>query len=256
MSALSGAHKVRKAMPQCFAYGREALDFIHTLNHLASSDAVLTTLHHATARHGFETVLFLGLPARNQRFDDVVLGKHWPEEWTRIYSDGHYIHDDPIIRHLRRAVMPFEWREVTFDAERYPRAAELMQLRKDFGFGNAFVVPVPGAGGIRGGVSMGGARPELADWSKPAIHMMALYAFMTLSDMHTSRARAAPPLTEREREVLTWAAAGKSGWDISELLSIGRRTVYEHAQTATRKLGALNQTHAVALALQDGLISV
>jgi DNA-binding CsgD family transcriptional regulator len=37
---------------------------------------------------------------------------------------------------------------------------------------------------------------------------------------------------------------------------MGRRTVYEHGQTATRKLGALNQTHAVALALQDGMISI
>jgi LuxR family transcriptional regulator, quorum-sensing system regulator BjaR1 len=243
-------------MPQSFAYGREALDCIHTLNHLESSDVVLTTLHQATARHGFETSLFFGLPARDQRFNDVVLGKHWPEEWTRIYSDGHYIQDDPIIRHLRRTVMPFEWREVTFDAERYPRAAELMRLRADFGFANAFVVPVPGVTGTRGGVSMGGARPDLAEWNKPAIHMMALYAFVTVSDMREPHHRASAPLTEREREVLTWAAAGKSGWDISELLSIARRTVYEHTQTATRKLGALNQTHAVALALKDGLISI
>jgi LuxR family quorum sensing-dependent transcriptional regulator len=243
-------------MPQSFAFGREALDYIDTLNHLDSPDEVLGSMRQSIARHGFDTLLFFGLPARNQHFDDVVLGKHWPEEWTRIYGDGHYIHDDPIIRHLRRTTRPFEWREVTFDAERYPRSLELMRLRADFGFANAFVVPIPGISGTLAGVSMGGARPELEAWNKPAMHMMAIYAFETASRMREPRTRPRNPLTEREREVLTWAAAGKSGWDISELLSIGRRTVYEHGQTATRKLGALNQTHAVALALQDGMISI
>jgi LuxR family quorum sensing-dependent transcriptional regulator len=63
-------------------------------------------------------------------------------------------------------------------------------------------------------------------------------------------------LTRREREVLSWAAAGKSAWDIGEILSISTRTVNEYTQRAIRKLGATNRTHAVALALRDGLISI
>lgn len=244
-------------MPQAFAYGSEALDFIHALNHLDSPEAVSTSMRKATARHGFDTLLMFGLPTRNQRFEDVVIGKHWPEEWTRIYGEGHYIHDDPIIRHLRRTTKPFEWREVTFDAERHPRAAELMHLREELGFKNAFVVPVPGAAGTLAGVSMGGTQPDLTSRTKPAIHMMAVYAFQTVFDIRVPRGRASYGiLTEREREVLTWAAAGKSAWDIGELLSIAKRTVHAHTQTASRKLGATNQTQAVAMALRDGLISI
>ncbi|MFN3658991.1 MAG: response regulator transcription factor [Pseudolabrys sp.] len=63
-------------------------------------------------------------------------------------------------------------------------------------------------------------------------------------------------LTIREIEVLTWAALGKSAWEIGEILSIAKRTVDEHAQTATRKLGAVNRTHAVALAVRDRIISI
>ena len=63
-------------------------------------------------------------------------------------------------------------------------------------------------------------------------------------------------LTIREVEVLTWAALGKSAWEIGEILSIAKRTVDEHAQTATRKLGAVNRTHAVALAIRDRIISI
>jgi LuxR family quorum sensing-dependent transcriptional regulator len=229
---------------------------IQGLKHLDSIDSVLASMRQATAKHGFETLLFFGLPTRSQGFDDVVLGKHWPDEWTRIYAEGHYMHDDPVIKHLRRATKPFEWREVTFDAERDPRSAELMRLRSEFGFKNAFVVPVPGMTGTLAGVSMSGARPELTAWNKPAINMMALYAFETMAAMRNGGPAPYAGLTECEQEVLTWVAAGRTAWDISEMLSIAQRTTYEHIQNATRKLGALNRTHAVALAMRDGLIAI
>jgi LuxR family quorum sensing-dependent transcriptional regulator len=61
-------------------------------------------------------------------------------------------------------------------------------------------------------------------------------------------------LTSREAEVLTWVARGKSAWEIGEILHIAKRTVDEHVQTAVRKLGAANRTHAVAIAVRELLI--
>jgi DNA-binding CsgD family transcriptional regulator len=63
-------------------------------------------------------------------------------------------------------------------------------------------------------------------------------------------------LTPREREVLTWVARGKSAWEIGEILHIVKRTVDEHVQTATRKLGAANRAQAVAIALRRRIIEV
>jgi DNA-binding CsgD family transcriptional regulator len=61
-------------------------------------------------------------------------------------------------------------------------------------------------------------------------------------------------LTPREREVLWWAAQGKSAKEIAEILNISERTVNEHSQKAIRKLGAANRTQAVATALRERLI--
>jgi DNA-binding CsgD family transcriptional regulator len=61
-------------------------------------------------------------------------------------------------------------------------------------------------------------------------------------------------LTPREREVLWWAAQGKPAREIGEILHIAKRTVDEHTQKAIRKLGAVNKTQAVALALRERLI--
>jgi DNA-binding CsgD family transcriptional regulator len=65
---------------------------------------------------------------------------------------------------------------------------------------------------------------------------------------------AAHSLTLREREVLWWAAQGKSAWEIGEILHIAKRTVDQHTQNAVRKLGAVNRTQAVAMALRERLI--
>jgi len=63
-------------------------------------------------------------------------------------------------------------------------------------------------------------------------------------------------LTPREREVLAWVAPGKSAWEIGKILDIAKRTVDEHVQSAVRKLGAVNRTHAVALAIRDHLVEL
>jgi LuxR family quorum sensing-dependent transcriptional regulator len=63
-------------------------------------------------------------------------------------------------------------------------------------------------------------------------------------------------LTARESEVLRWVANGKSAWEIGEILNITKRTVDEHVQGGVRKLGAANRTHAVAIALRDGIIKL
>ena len=56
--------------------------------------------------------------------------------------------------------------------------------------------------------------------------------------------------------MLAWVAQGKSASEIAEILRIAKRTVDEHVQTAVRKLGAQNRTHAVAIALRDAIINV
>jgi DNA-binding CsgD family transcriptional regulator len=65
-----------------------------------------------------------------------------------------------------------------------------------------------------------------------------------------------PALTPRETEVLTWVAKGKTAREIAQILHIAKRTVDEHVQMATRKLGAANRTQAVAFALQNRLVKV
>jgi DNA-binding response OmpR family regulator len=61
-------------------------------------------------------------------------------------------------------------------------------------------------------------------------------------------------LGKREREALTWAARGKTFNEIGEILSLSRRTVEFHLDSARRKLGVPTRTQALIKAAIGQLI--
>ena len=63
-------------------------------------------------------------------------------------------------------------------------------------------------------------------------------------------------LTPREREVLEHAALGLSNREIGAALSIAEQTVKNHLGSAMRKLRINDRTHAVVIAIGEGLIAL
>lgn len=237
-------------------YGREAIDWIVSLERQTSVDAALDSMEHAFHRFGFETLIVTGLPNPDQRFEQVVLAKRWPPEWFKIYNKNEYIRVDPVARLCRQSINPFEWSQAPYDAATEPRAAEVMRRATDFRMSRGFIIPIHGQTDFDSCVSLGGQDLDLNPHSKPAIHLMALYAFDRIRRLIKPKEKAIPALTEREVEVLTWSAHGKSAWEIGEILNISQRTVEEHASNARRKLGAMNRVHAIALAMSRRLIQI
>lgn len=62
-------------------------------------------------------------------------------------------------------------------------------------------------------------------------------------------------LTEKELEVLRWARAGKTVWEISKIREISQATVKFHLRNIYIKLGVANRAHAVGEAVNRGLLS-
>jgi len=67
---------------------------------------------------------------------------------------------------------------------------------------------------------------------------------------------AAPRLTPREREILSWCAQGKSAWVVGEILHIAEHSVEWHLRNIFRKLNVDSRITAVVKALHLGLISL
>ncbi|MGD0024207.1 MAG: LuxR family transcriptional regulator [Xanthobacteraceae bacterium] len=234
---------------------REAYEAIENLNRASTTDEVVDVTQRALARFGIEFFCFNTFPNPSQRFEDVMLAIRVPEEWRRLYLEKRYVHVDPTIRYCKRTDAPFVWKDAPYDSEREPLVTEFIERVADFGLSNGFWFPIPGPRGSIGGVWMGGRAADLTGCNLSILHLIALYAFDRLRRLRAPASPGCMRLTIREREVLTWAAQGKSAWEIGEILGIAKRTVDEHAQTACRKLNAVNRTQAVVAALRERLIA-
>lgn len=247
---LPQVHDVQSDYAECVDLAREAVSFVETIERLPTADDVIDELERTLGGFGFTAFFFIGLDT-DQRFDIQVLAHRAPPEFVALYSRRNYIRFDPIVRLSRRSQLPFSWDERSYADETDPRALEVMHDKASFGMREGFVVPIHAPNGSKSAVAMSGSKVSLPAGAKPIIHLMAVYAFDRVQAITGVRRSGRPALTEREREVLTWVAHGKSAWEIAKILDIAKRTVDEHAQTAYRKLGAVNRTHAVAIALRE-----
>jgi LuxR family quorum sensing-dependent transcriptional regulator len=190
------------------------------------------------------------------QFEELVFCRRMPEQWFMLYVKEKYSGIDPAFSPLRRSSRPFVWLEAPIDAAEHPRTAAFVRRAADFGLAQGLIVPIPRTTGRQGVVWLGGANPEFTLRTTLSLHLVVLYAFERVWRFHAPPPQKKPPITRREREALTWAANGKTAQEIAKLLGITKRTVDEHLQSARRKLGAVNRTQAVVIAVRDGVLDI
>jgi DNA-binding NarL/FixJ family response regulator len=109
------------------------------------------------------------------------------------------------------------------------------------------------AGGARGYLVKDASREEVA-----AIVVYALSDGLARRSVpaprSTESAASAPPLTEREMQVLTGMSRGRSNAEIGKELYLSEDTVKTHARRLFRKLGAADRAQAVAVGFRWGLV--
>ena len=234
---------------------REVHEGIESLNRRTTIDGVIDAVAHVVARYGFQYFCFNALPDPQHAREAVTLANRLPRELSTVYVKERYAEVNPVSRFCRQTDRPFVWKDAPYDAEREPRAAELVQCVTDFGLADGLVFPVTDAQRPVGFVWMTGALPNAVGPDLPLVHLIALCAFDRISRLQAPASNGYAPLTTRERDVLAWVAQGKSAWEIGMILGISKRTVDEHVRTACRKLNAGNRTQAVVAALRERLIA-
>ena len=241
---------------EALEFGAFALEFVDRLSSMTSKSEILTATRAALAEFGYERFVMSTMPGPFSKALPRVLLLDLPPGWAEHYLASTYQKIDPVVRFCRSASNPFSWDELTPSPA--PRPREVMHRARDFGMNFGLTLPIHGLDGDTSCFSLSARdRPFLNQFTRPAIHLMGIYAFERVRELDSKRAAVpAETLTNREIEVLTWSAAGKSAAKIAEILAITRRTAEMHVTNATRKLGAANKTEAVARALCQRLISL
>jgi LuxR family quorum sensing-dependent transcriptional regulator len=147
-----------------------------------------------------------------------------------------------------------EWSEARYDRESNPAAHLVMTRATEFRLMEGYCIPLHyDEGGAV--ISMATEQLNIDPVTKSALQLIGVYAHNRIRSLGRPKSERAL-LTAREREVLRWAADGKTSWEVSVILRISERTVKFHLIQASRKLNAVNRTSAVAKALALGLIKL
>ncbi len=226
-------------------------DFVETCETLTSVEAVMRAIRPIVGDLGFSSFILTGLPLLNRPLEPLVLLDSWPSGWMERYSSRNYFEVDPVGQNVLATSSPFLWGDAPYRRDK-TLSRQMMGEAAEFGLRDGFCVPIHGATGWQSAFSFAHDCPIDASPGELAIaHLLALTTYGRLRILHGEELPARR-LTPREREVLVWAAAGKSAWETSALLGISEATVITHLGHIRRKLNAANTTHAVVVALQVG----
>ncbi len=89
--------------------------------------------------------------------------------------------------------------------------------------------------------------------TRPVVARQVLREFQDMTSLGDS---IAVPLTQRERQILTFVADGNTNKQIAGILDISEQTIKNHVSAILRKLNANDRAHAVVLAIRRGWISL
>lgn len=203
----------------------------------------------------YHIVKILGVGDRLMYIDTT-----YPAEWVSRYTDQNYVQLDPVVEAGSSSKLPFEWEKVTKPCMLDRRQREFFKEAEDFGIRNGITVPIHGHHNfammsmLAEGTSK--ERAQHINEYHHLIQLLTLYFHNHAGGMllESYRKKERPNLTKREIECLTWAARGKTSWEISVILSVAESTVIAHVENAKKKLGVNNKPHAVVKAVMLGLV--
>ncbi len=236
---------------------RAAFDFVDDIERMSDRGLVMARFSRELSRHGLHAWLITGLPNPGNRIDPLMMLNGWPAGWTELYTKLNLVQNDPVVAHCFRSIAPFEWDEAPYNASTNPGAQEVMERATDFGMNQGYCVPIHSSEGFQAVVTVAGERVELGGQVKRALHLMALYAHGKAVELCQPKMLPRERLlTKREREVLQWTAAGKSSWEISQILGISESTATAHIKAAAAKFDTPNRVATVVVALRRGEITL
>ncbi|MCE9551246.1 MAG: LuxR family transcriptional regulator [Betaproteobacteria bacterium] len=238
------------------------LDLFEQLLNCGTVEKLHATTANIAGQLGFEHFIY-GVQVNNsltRPYQFVLNG--FPKEWRARYVEQNYQEVDPTYHHciVKKQIIPVIWDNPVFKGD---KEAKMRSESKEFGLLCGASFAVHGGHGEAAMLSIATSQ----DSYKAKQHIASIIGKSQLLACYLHEAtqrivlsKGPLPLTKmeltlREKECLLWAAEGKTGGEIADILKITERTVTFHLQNAGNKMGASNRQHAIARALSMGLIA-
>lgn len=233
--------------------------FIEETNAAESANEVFKLFEEALAALGYDRFcysLITDHPSLGLEAGHGVM-RNYPEDWMKHYVEKGYEKTDPVPQYCFVTSRPFTWDWVVKTEDLNAAQKQVMDEAEEAKLLDGVAIPMYGLNGEIAGVgmasSLGGIKP---DKNLLCIIRAISYQFHLAYTEKEAQAQEIKDvkLTDREREILLWAAEGKSDQTIADLIGISHGTVRFHLNNVYKKLDANERIYAVTKALRHGLI--
>lgn len=183
---------------------------------------------------------------------------HFPAHWRDRYVERKYHQIDPVVRRTPTMPGPFRWDQLGRMFRLDPGERMVLDEAHEAGLKHGVSVPLFGPCGRVSVVSFASARDDVDEEQRLGrLNALAAQFHAAFSEIahKPESSRPAVELSPRERDCLSWAAEGKSSWDIGAILAISESTVNFHIKNAMRKLRTTSRVVAVVKAIRLNLIN-
>jgi LuxR family quorum sensing-dependent transcriptional regulator len=225
-------------------------DFIRDLDERTSAEDVGAAFQRLVGKFGF-THFIIGRITATAENRGEMWAQSWPRDWYQIWTKQYY-RFDPMVERARRSRAPFRWADMRLQTE--AMGLHVFEEATAFGIHDGFSSSYSLGDGAVAGVTIGTSEHDVDPRALTRVLLASACCETKLAQLMHTPSPAPSPLSARERECLHWVAAGKTDWDISEIIGISQQTTHKHVSNALRKLGASTRAHAVAIALSTNAI--
>lgn len=189
---------------------------------------------------------------KNKKFN---LLSNYPGKWLEYYKIQGYALHDPVYTALCCVRRPTTWAELTaLSSDK--KAKSIMHEAAENKLVSGIAFPLYGISGKSYGLSISSPYRNL-DFSKNGkslYNSAAAQLLLVYGDITRQNVVPVPALSEREKEILQWIAAGKTKRQIADILFVSQSCIKRHCESIFCKMGVSNLPSAVAASIRLRLI--
>lgn len=243
---------------------RSYQDFVQALTTAKSVAEIHALCADVCGLHGFDHFNYGARFPTSFVEPTYVFVSGFPDEWWRRYKEQNYVATDPLVMHCAERLVPIAWHDAHAEASPDEKIARrIFNEARELGLRDGVSLPVHGRGGESAMLTFSTRREpprseKMISRSLPVLHLLAYYVHEAVRRVAAEEVSESPgqvALTSRERDILRWAADGKTAWETAQLMGVSERTANWHMDKVRLKLGVMTRQQAVARALAWGLIT-
>lgn len=223
------------------------------LNHaprLVGKEALMSAAVEIVAELGISHLTYAQIGLEGLRH----LETNYPDKWQKYYQSHDLYRCDPVVKASKKTPCITTWS--TDCAANDIDGRRFQDLAKPFDIPSQGAIATFQSGCGRTIVSLA-TRLDPSDWHlnfEQHVSDYLLFAATFSGQLHHFHSIETGILSPRERDVILWAARGKTAWETAGILGLTEGTVNQYIRGAITKMNASSKLHCVTLALDFGLL--